>query len=71
MERETGSNRINENGQSDDIDYVRVPVIQKLVEAEIGSSKEADRLVPQSISYNGYHQVDSPALSSSDEIIVV
>ena len=52
-------------------DYIRVPVIQKLVEADMGSSNDSDRMVPHCNTYNGYHQADSPDFSSSDELIVV
>ena len=63
LESDSGSNKAAEkNIPRTNIDYVRVPVIQKLAEEELPNSIE---------SWNGYHQVDSPALSSSDEIIVV
>ena len=63
LENDSGSNRTAEkNMPKTNIDYVRVPVIQKLAEEELPNSIE---------SWNEYHQVDSPALSSSDEIIVV
>lgn len=57
---------VNEEAKSE---CVRVPVIQKLIVATIGLSN--DRMVPQCNTYVDYHQVDSPDISSSDEIIVV
>ena len=63
LESDSGSNKTAEKHiPKTNIDYVRVPVIQKLAEEELPNSIEC---------WNGYEQVDSPELSSSDEIIVV
>ena len=52
--------------------YVRVPVIQfNRLSDGFSIENESDRMVPQCKTYDGYHQVDSSDLSSSDELIVV
>ena len=51
---------------------VRVPVIQlNRLSDGFSIENESDRMVPQCKIYDGYHQVDSSDVSSSDELIVV